>query len=68
MGAREILRERRASAKPRRSRRSPLRLTPITRRDWRQAWRRCHYYDPPNLTFPFGSYICVVDIERARVK
>jgi carbon-monoxide dehydrogenase large subunit len=24
-----------------------------------------HYYDPPNLTFPFGSYICVVDIDRA---
>jgi len=23
------------------------------------------YYDPPNLTFPFGSYICVVDIERS---
>jgi len=23
-----------------------------------------HYYDPPNLTFPFGSYICVVDIDR----
>lgn len=23
------------------------------------------YYDPPNLTFPFGSYICVVDIDRA---
>jgi len=22
-----------------------------------------HYYDPPNLTFPFGSYICVVDID-----
>ena len=22
------------------------------------------YYDPPNLTFPFGSYICVVDIDR----
>src|SRR3974377_2270894 len=22
------------------------------------------YYDPPNLTFPFGSYICVVDIHR----
>jgi carbon-monoxide dehydrogenase large subunit len=21
------------------------------------------YYDPPNLTFPFGSYICVVDID-----
>jgi aerobic carbon-monoxide dehydrogenase large subunit len=23
------------------------------------------YYDPPNLTYPFGSYICVVDIDRA---
>ena len=23
-----------------------------------------HYYDPPNLTFPFGSYICAVDIDR----
>jgi len=23
-----------------------------------------HYYDPPNMTFPFGSYICVVDIDR----
>jgi carbon-monoxide dehydrogenase large subunit len=23
-----------------------------------------HYYDPPNLTFPHGSYICVVDIDR----
>jgi carbon-monoxide dehydrogenase large subunit len=22
-----------------------------------------HYYDPPNLTFPFGSYICVMDID-----
>ena len=22
------------------------------------------YYDPPNLTFPFGSYICVIDIDR----
>jgi carbon-monoxide dehydrogenase large subunit len=22
------------------------------------------YYDPPNLTFPFGSYVCVVDIDR----
>src|SRR5215831_7164709 len=21
------------------------------------------YYDPPNLTFPFGTYICVVDID-----
>jgi len=23
-----------------------------------------HYYDPPNLTFPFGTYICVVDIDK----
>ena len=23
-----------------------------------------HYYDPPNLTFPFGTYVCVVDIDR----
>ena len=22
------------------------------------------YYDPPNLTFPFGAYICVVDIDK----
>ena len=22
------------------------------------------YYDPPNMTFPFGAYICVVDIDR----
>ncbi len=23
-----------------------------------------NYYDPPNLTFPFGAYICVVDIDK----
>ena len=22
-----------------------------------------NYYDPPNLTFPFGAYICVVDVD-----
>ncbi|MDJ0753403.1 MAG: aerobic carbon-monoxide dehydrogenase large subunit [Ardenticatenaceae bacterium] len=22
------------------------------------------YYNPPNLTFPFGSYICVVDVDK----
>jgi aerobic carbon-monoxide dehydrogenase large subunit len=22
------------------------------------------YYDPPNLTFPFGTYICAVDIDK----
>jgi carbon-monoxide dehydrogenase large subunit len=23
-----------------------------------------NYYDPPNMTFPFGSYIAVVDVDR----
>jgi carbon-monoxide dehydrogenase large subunit len=23
-----------------------------------------HYYDPPNLTFPFGTYLVVVEIDR----
>lgn len=23
-----------------------------------------YYYDPPNLTFPNGAYVCVVDIDR----
>lgn len=23
-----------------------------------------NYYDPPNFTYPFGSYLCVVDIDR----
>ena len=27
-----------------------------------------HYYDPPNLTFPFGSYICVMDIDPKTVE
>ncbi len=22
------------------------------------------YYDPPNFTFPFGAYLCVIDIDR----
>ncbi|ASW03912.1 MULTISPECIES: aerobic carbon-monoxide dehydrogenase large subunit [Paraburkholderia] len=22
------------------------------------------YYDPPNFTFPFGAYVCVVDVNR----
>ncbi|MEK8050287.1 aerobic carbon-monoxide dehydrogenase large subunit [Ideonella sp. DXS22W] len=24
-----------------------------------------HYYDPPNFTYPFGIYLCVLDIDRA---
>ncbi len=23
-----------------------------------------YYYDPPNMTYPFGSYICVVDLDK----
>jgi carbon-monoxide dehydrogenase large subunit len=23
-----------------------------------------NYYDPPNFTFPFGAYVCVLDIDR----
>ena len=23
-----------------------------------------NYYDPPNFTYPFGAYLCVVDIDR----
>jgi len=23
-----------------------------------------HYYDPPNFTYPFGIYLCVVDIDK----
>jgi len=23
-----------------------------------------HYYEPPNLTFPFGTYVCVLDIDN----
>jgi len=27
-----------------------------------------HYYDPPNMTYPFGSYIVVVDVDPATGK
>jgi hypothetical protein len=33
------------------------------RRAWSRGSRRSSYYDPPNMTFPFGAYICVVDID-----
>jgi carbon-monoxide dehydrogenase large subunit len=29
-----------------------------------QGLNAVSYYDPPNLTFPFGAYLCVVDIDR----
>jgi carbon-monoxide dehydrogenase large subunit len=32
--------------------------------DMEGGFEAVHYYNPPNLTYPFGSYICVVDIDR----
>jgi aerobic carbon-monoxide dehydrogenase large subunit len=29
-----------------------------------QGLNAVSYYDPPNLTYPFGAYLCVVDIDR----
>ena len=29
-----------------------------------QGLNSVEYYDPPNLTFPFGAYVCVVDVDR----
>ena len=32
--------------------------------DMEGGFEAVHYYNPPNLTYPFGSYIAVVDIDR----
>ena len=48
----------------RRSRRSPSRPTPTIPQGMEAGLEAVDYYDPPNLTFPFGSYICVVDIDK----
>ena len=29
----------------------------------RATWTRRRVYNPPNLTYPFGAYICVVDVD-----
>jgi carbon-monoxide dehydrogenase large subunit len=29
-----------------------------------QGLNAVSYYDPPNLTYPFGAYLCVVDIDK----
>ncbi len=29
-----------------------------------QGLEAVNYYDPPNFTYPFGAYVCVVDIDR----
>ena len=54
----------RAGARARRCRSSPSPPTPTTRRGMEAGLEAITYYDPPNLTFPFGAYICVVDIDR----
>ena len=28
------------------------------------SWKQTTYYDPPNCTFPFGTHICVVEVDR----
>ena len=48
----------------RRFKRLRLPLTRIIRKGWKRASKLSTYYDPPNLTYPFGSYICVVDIDK----
>ena len=47
----------------RRSRRSPSPRTRTSRRAGGRA-RGAHYYDPPNMTYPFGTYAVVVEIDR----
>jgi aerobic carbon-monoxide dehydrogenase large subunit len=29
-----------------------------------QGLNAVSYYDPPNMTFPFGAYVCVLDIDK----
>ena len=29
-----------------------------------QGLNAVSYYDPPNMTFPFGAYLCVVDVDK----
>ena len=40
------------------------RLYQHARPAWKPGLEAVNYYDPPNLTFPFGTYICVVDIDK----
>ena len=32
--------------------------------EWEPGMEATNYYDPPNLTFPFGIYICVMDLDQ----
>ena len=64
VGAGQVLRQGRAGAVRRRSRRSPSPPTPTTRRGWRRGSRRSATTIRRTSPIPFGSYICVVDIDR----
>ena len=35
-----------------------------SRTGWRPGLEGVHYYDPPNMTYPFGTYAVVVEIDR----
>ena len=61
---RQVQRQGLARIGSRRSRRSPSRPTRTTPQGMEAGLEAVDYYDPPNLTFPFGSYICVVDIDK----
>ena len=41
-----------------------MQRTPIIPPALEAGLEAVNYYDPPNLTFPFGTYICVVDIDK----
>ena len=42
----------------------PRTATSSFRRGWRGTSTRECVYNPPNLTYPFGAYICVVDVDK----
>ena len=56
----------RCRARPTGSSRSRTSRSPRTRTSptaWRPAWKAYYYYDPPNLTFPFGTYAVAVEVD-----
>ena len=65
VGARPLVRSRATRSRARRSRRSPCSRTAPSScpRASRATSTRPCVYNPPNLTYPFGAYICVVDVD-----
>ena len=56
----------RSRARPRRRSRSRTSRSPRTRTSptgWSRGSRASYYYDPPNLTFPFGTYVVAVEVD-----